>query len=154
MFTDIVNTEGVGKNKAEAKKNAAAKALTSLKNTDLFVNASSAKQNQKIIASSIIATSNPIPTENVESNYVGQLQELCQKKGWPLPVYEVNGATGQSHQPTFYMICKVEHIGFTVTGNGAGRTKLIAKKQAAGDVLSQLRDRYSNENVSKFKKTY
>ncbi|TKS75722.1 A-dependent protein kinase activator [Collichthys lucidus] len=74
------------------------------------------------------------------ANFVGELQEFCQQKKWPLPVYEEEA--GQSSWRTCR--CKVrlpmeEYRGsVSIHVKGSGKTKRVAKERAAENALDQV----------------
>lgn len=75
---------------------------------------------------------------NDEVNPVGKLHELCVKKHWPSPDYEDKGENGPPNEREFIMKCKIEGINIEVTGTG--KTKKIAKRLAAQEMLGRLRE--------------
>lgn len=67
-------------------------------------------------------------------NYVGSLQELCQGRAWDLPEYEFNQDTMNvsNNQKHFYTVkCSAGPY----ESEGVGKTKKMAKKQAAKKLL-------------------
>lgn len=61
-----------------------------------------------------------------------ELQELCQKKGFPVPRYTaVDKATGPAHCLRFVRMVSVEWEGVLLEETGEGRTKKDAEKEAA-----------------------
>ncbi|KAK2832719.1 hypothetical protein Q5P01_016608 [Channa striata] len=75
------------------------------------------------------------PSADID-NYVGELQELCQKRKWPLPCYvEQEFVTGQ-----FLCRCTAvpaEHsVDVCIRAVGTGNSKKVAKAAAAKNVLS------------------
>jgi ribonuclease III len=77
-----------------------------------------------------------------------ELQELVQARGLEAPQYQVLGSGGPSHEPWFQVAVTV---GGQVLGEGRGRSKRHAEREAAHavllapDTLSQLKPRGSSE---------
>jgi len=72
-------------------------------------------------------------------NYIGQLMELCQQKGWCYPEYTVQ-LQGSAQQPLFYtkaslMIEGKEYCSATIEGNN----KKSLKQQASAQLLEKIR---------------
>lgn len=84
--------------------------------------------------------SNPIfPTydpsgELISKNPVSQLQELCAKHGFKLPVYIDKDADGPSHNRIFTVEVKAAQL----TGIGVATTKKEAKRKAAEQALASV----------------
>lgn len=75
------------------------------------------------------------PDEHPKDNKT-RLQEYLQGRGLPLPLYEVVSITGESHNQTFTVTCKVTPVPQPVTGTGPSRRR--AEQQAAQLTLEQL----------------
>ncbi|RWS27318.1 interferon-inducible double-stranded RNA-dependent protein kinase activator A-like isoform X2 [Leptotrombidium deliense] len=69
-------------------------------------------------------------------NPVGKLQEHCMKKRWPPPQYDKCQESGLPHERTFTMICELSNMDLSVYGSG--RSKKIAKRMAAQEMLQLL----------------
>jgi len=67
-----------------------------------------------------------------------QLQEALQARDLPLPIYSVESITGQAHQQTFQVSCRIEALGIQAYGEAASRR--AAEQQAAQRVLEQWPD--------------
>lgn len=68
----------------------------------------------------------------------GHLQEICQKRGWPLPTFEVT-MSGPPHSPTFVAIATVERNGALVDGKAAeGKSRKEAEKLASANLIARL----------------
>ncbi|XP_015911790.1 protein Loquacious [Parasteatoda tepidariorum] len=76
----------------------------------------------------------PIAEENAADNPVGALQELCMKQRWQPPYYETEKATGLPHEKVFSILCMVDKF----TTSGEGKSKRLAKRQAADNMLKRL----------------
>jgi len=72
-----------------------------------------------------------------------QLQELLQGRGEALPVYVLEGATGEPHEQVFSVRCEVSlESGMQVRATGSGSSRRRAEQQAAEDVLAELRQKW------------
>ncbi|XP_054713955.1 RISC-loading complex subunit tarbp2-like [Uloborus diversus] len=81
------------------------------------------------------ASAAPTEEENISGNPVGALQELCMKMRWQPPYYETEKASGLPHEKVFSIMCVVDK--FTTTGEG--KSKRLAKRQAADNMLKRLK---------------
>ncbi len=68
-------------------------------------------------------------------DYRSQLQNFCQARQWPLPVFDVTGESGPDHQKTFDVAVTVRG---RVAGVGRGHTKKEAEQDAAHAALEEL----------------
>jgi len=86
--------------------------------------------------------SNMIPTitspydDGIPGNPVGNLQELCISHRWAPPSYLLDGENGLPHEREFVITCIVEKY----TEIGAGKSKKLAKRQAAYRMLMTVKD--------------
>lgn len=64
------------------------------------------------------------------------LQEHLQANKYPLPIYTIQKITGQAHNQTFNIECRVEGILKVTSGTGKSRRK--AEQNAAGNFLELL----------------
>lgn len=67
-----------------------------------------------------------------------RLQELLQSKGLTLPEYEIIATTGQAHNQTFEVACRVSLLNVPVHGTGSSRRK--AEQAAACKALVELEE--------------
>jgi hypothetical protein len=126
----------------------------------LLNNSSSGKQTPEIISSSSASAGSDHQTAAVkhvaqvtgmmesmsvgdpspaEDHYVVQnLYALCGKNGFSNPEYEEISVTGTSHEPLFTIRVTVRSL--NVSATATGRSKIAAKRTAASELLSQLRD--------------
>lgn len=65
-----------------------------------------------------------------------RLQELMQAQGYPLPDYRVKKVTGEAHDQTFTVDCRVAPL--EEPQSGTGKSKRIAEQEAADQVLVAL----------------
>ncbi|XP_031849263.1 protein Loquacious-like [Nomia melanderi] len=114
--------KGDGTTKKEAKQNAAKEMIRLL----------SLKTESPTENSRELNTSDS--SDDTLNNYVGLLQEHCQKMNLPDPCYEHFGTTGPHHRPVFEIRCTVasEH------SEESASTKKIAKQKAAKKLLEHL----------------
>ena len=71
---------------------------------------------------------------NVETNYVGKLQEIAIKRKWAPPHYDEAGFHGKLHERIFRIRCNLN--GATATGYGP--KKQTAKQRAAQQLLEEM----------------
>jgi ribonuclease R len=72
-----------------------------------------------------------------EENYVGRLNESCQRHGWPLPIYQFDQA-GPSHNPDFTCIVTIQPAEGAKEIVGKGTSKKEAKQTAAQICLNTI----------------
>ena len=68
-------------------------------------------------------------------NTVGALQELCVKKGYHMPTYDLGAIGGQPHQRNFNIVCCVGPF----RESGTGGSKKDAKREAAQKMIDRLK---------------
>lgn len=86
------------------------------------------------------SSSNKTTLQSVaEKDAKTRLQEWLQAKRLPLPVYRLVEISGEDHDRTFRVSCKVETPAI-VTQQGIGKTRRSAEQQAAEQVLASLND--------------
>lgn len=66
-----------------------------------------------------------------------ELQEWCQQRHLPLPVYSVSDQSGPSHSPLFKMLVEINDM---YQGEGIGKSKKTAELDAAGNLLNKLKN--------------
>ena len=74
--------------------------------------------------------------DGIDGNPVGELQELCMNRRMQPPVYEVSLEEGQPHERKFVIVCSV---GKNQEEAGCGKSKKLAKRQAAHKMLKRLK---------------
>lgn len=71
-----------------------------------------------------------------EANPVGKLQEICMKMRVNPPDYETCDEKGLAHERIFVLSCTIASLNMTTLGGG--RSKKLAKRQAAESMLEKL----------------
>lgn len=81
-----------------------------------------------------------IPTgarnDDQNPNPIGQLQELCMSRRWPPPTYTTETEEGLPHERLFTVVCTI----FKQKETGVGKSKKIAKRQAASKMWLKMKD--------------
>lgn len=97
------------------------------------------KQNETCDASTNLNPKSTSTNEaaNEEENPIGKLQEICMKKHWNPPIYEDYGEKGAPHEREFHVDCMIESL--SLKQRGMGKSKKVAKRAAALQMLNQLR---------------
>jgi dsRNA-specific ribonuclease len=88
---------------------------------------------------------------NSRVNPVSNLQEICAKNGFSLPLYEILDQLGPPHDPIFWITCKILAHNEDICAKGSARTKQVAKRIAAQEVLNIL---YQKDFISVTKKVF
>lgn len=86
-----------------------------------------------------------------EANPVGKLQEICMKMRVNPPDYDTCDEKGLAHERVFVLSCTISSLNLTTLGEG--RSKKLAKRQAAEHMLhkletSEIYDKSSNVKSS------
>ncbi|XP_035915091.1 interferon-inducible double-stranded RNA-dependent protein kinase activator A homolog B-like [Anopheles stephensi] len=124
---------GTGKSKKEAKQ-AAAKALIDKLTGSSFHDFPGAYAHEEVQD----ANNEEEPT----GNPIGWLQEMCMARRWPPPTYETETEKGLPHERQFTIACVVlKHREV-----GEGKSKKIAKRQAAQKMWQRLQDQPLESN--------
>lgn len=71
-----------------------------------------------------------------ESNPVGKLQEFCMKNRLNPPDYDTCSEHGLAHERVFVLSCNISKLNLTTVGYG--RSKKLAKRQAAENMLALI----------------
>ncbi|XP_053667298.1 RISC-loading complex subunit tarbp2 [Anopheles marshallii] len=131
---------GTGKSKKEAKQ-AAAKALIEKLMGSVYYDQHDRTilnglkhdaANVQTIGNSRVPTNEEEPT----GNPIGWLQEMCMARRWPPPTYETETEKGLPHERQFTIACVV--LKFREVGEG--KSKKVAKRQAAQKMWQRLQD--------------
>lgn len=79
----------------------------------------------------------PLP-KAADDNMKGKLQEMCQKRRWPMPAYEVM-QSGPSHAPSFRAVAQVSVPQGAVlrSSEGAGGNRREAEHRAAANLIEE-----------------
>ncbi len=99
------------------------------------------KHLKKVLVTEIDEANNNQINENNPKNLV---QEFFHKKNSPNPIYQLLKVEGLDHKPQYWFSCKGTYQNQTFEGNGQGRTKKEAQKNAAYDLYRQLQH-YENK---------
>lgn len=75
-----------------------------------------------------------------QRNFVGGLQSYCKFKNLSLPNYDFMSESGPSHDKTFTIRCSLNEWSV----DAEGKSKKLAKHQAAREMLRLLEDRLKN----------
>lgn len=119
---------GTGKSKKEAK-HAAAKALID----KLAGNAFGVTTTGGVAVKAEAGTDGE---DEPSGNPIGWLQEMCMARRWPPPTYETEMEVGLPHERQFTIACAV----LKYREVGKGKSKKIAKRQAAQRMWQRLQD--------------
>ncbi|GFG37203.1 hypothetical protein Cfor_09333, partial [Coptotermes formosanus] len=124
---------GTGRSKKEAK-HAAAKAVLDKLIVGSKEDGSGVGTNSTVpeVKTEIIS-----PYEDkIPGNPIGTLQEMCMSRRWPPPSYEMVNEEGLPHERLFTIACVV----FKHRETGTGKSKKLAKRQAAHKMWEKLQD--------------
>ncbi|XP_014300222.1 RISC-loading complex subunit tarbp2 isoform X4 [Microplitis demolitor] len=140
---DIV-AMGTGRSKKDAKHGAAKAVL------DKLIGASSGDLGADTQINNINDLQNSQPDsegsygdEKVINNPIGSLQEMCMSRHWPPPKYTMEGETGLPHERQFTIVCAM----LKYRQVGLGKSKKLAKRQAAHKMWQALRDATDEANA-------
>ena len=124
---------GCGQSKKKAKHSAAKSILDKLIGAQ---NSGKAPAGQPTIPDLATEILSPYD-DGIQGNPVGLLQELCMSRRWPPPMYDLSHEEGLPHERSFTIKCiiKGKHIEI-----GAGKSKKLAKRQAANKMIQRLRE--------------
>lgn len=86
-----------------------------------------------------------------EANPVGKLQEICMKMRVNPPDYDTCNEKGLAHERIFILSCTI--VSLNMTTYGEGRSKKLAKRQAAENMLAKLEDSEIYDKTSSSKAT-
>jgi len=121
---------GCGQSKKKAKHSAAKHILDKLLGAQ---NAGKAPPGQPVIPDLAQDVFSPYD-DGIQGNPVGILQELCMSRRWPPPTYDLSHEEGLPHERSFNMVCIIGAHRET----GAGKSKKLAKRQAANKMIAKL----------------
>lgn len=77
------------------------------------------------------------------NNPIGSLQEMCMSRHWPPPKYSMDGEEGLPHERQFTIVCTI----LKYRQVGTGKSKKLAKRQAAHKMWQALRDMSNNQTA-------
>ncbi|XP_044008079.1 RISC-loading complex subunit tarbp2-like isoform X2 [Aphidius gifuensis] len=137
---------GTGRSKKDAKHAAAKAVLDKIigVNSDSIVEMSmsnnninnSNSNNSSMESQNQSDSSGNCGDEKIINNPIGSLQEMCMSRHWPPPKYTMEGESGLPHERQFKIVCmmlKYKQVGM-------GKSKKLAKRQAAHKMWQALRD--------------
>ncbi|XP_033219602.1 RISC-loading complex subunit tarbp2-like isoform X6 [Belonocnema kinseyi] len=134
---------GTGRSKKEAKHAAAKAVLDKLigVNTDT---AEAPLPNSIPDSQSLQELQGNYGEEKVINNPIGSLQEMCMSRHWPPPKYSMEGEEGLPHERQFTIVCSI----LKYRQVGQGKSKKLAKRQAAHKMWQALRDSSEQTQVA------
>ncbi|XP_034242182.1 interferon-inducible double-stranded RNA-dependent protein kinase activator A homolog isoform X2 [Thrips palmi] len=80
--------------------------------------------------------------DKIPGNPIGTLQEQCMSRRWPPPIYEMESEEGLPHERQFTIACII----LNHKEIGCGKSKKLAKRQAAHKMLDKLEDSSMEHN--------
>ncbi|XP_015599552.1 interferon-inducible double-stranded RNA-dependent protein kinase activator A isoform X4 [Cephus cinctus] len=131
----IVSAMGTGRSKKEAKHAAAKAVLDKL----IGVNTETADAplpNSIPDSQNLQELQGGYGEDKVIGNPIGSLQEMCMTRHWPPPKYTTEGEAGLPHERQFTIVCSI----LKYRQVGQGKSKKLAKRQAAQKMWQALRD--------------
>ncbi|XP_059488358.1 interferon-inducible double-stranded RNA-dependent protein kinase activator A homolog isoform X3 [Neocloeon triangulifer] len=124
---------GTGRSKKEAKHAAAKAILDKLVGlSDSALPGGGPPSNIPDVTSQIVSPFD----DKIPGNPIGTLQEMCMSRRWPPPVYDLKSEKGLPHERLFTIACCV----FKNVETGTGKSKKLAKRQAAHKMWLKLKD--------------
>jgi len=125
---------GTGRSKKEAKHNTALSMLVSM---EILPSGTTSVDGEDDTTVAEVDDSRGGMDSDLAGNPVGLLQELCMKMKHPPPTYEVHSEEGLPHERIFAMAC---HVGEHYVEIGKGKSKKLAKRQAAAVMAERLKN--------------
>ncbi|KAK0174999.1 hypothetical protein PV327_008784 [Microctonus hyperodae] len=132
----LVSAMGTGRSKKDAKHTAAKAVLDKLIGVSAEANAETSITNNICEMQSIQDTQGNYGEEKILNNPIGSLQEMCMSRHWPPPKYTMEGEAGLPHERQFTIVCSM--LKYRLMGQG--KSKKLAKRQAAHKMWQTLRD--------------
>ena len=77
-----------------------------------------------------------ISEDLAEKDFKTKIKEYTEAKGLELPIYELESVSGDSHQPIYHVVCRIN--GSHWVGRGSAHSPQEAEQIAASSVLSAL----------------
>ena len=73
--------------------------------------------------------------KNPQKDPKTQLQEYLQARGWSLPSYQILDVSGEAHQQSFRVECRIDELSLASVGTGNSRRR--AEQAAANQLLER-----------------
>ena len=141
---------GCGQSKKKAKHSAAKAILEKLIGAQNSGKAGAGQPTIPDLATEILSPYD----DGIQGNPVGVLQEMCMSRRWPPPTYDLNHEEGLPHERSFTIHCiigkeviqgqreclRIDFVEGRHTETGAGKSKKLAKRQAANKMIKKLRE--------------
>ncbi|XP_014211571.1 interferon-inducible double-stranded RNA-dependent protein kinase activator A homolog [Copidosoma floridanum] len=131
---------GTGRSKKEAKHAAAKAVLDKIIGINTTENAESSLPNSISDSHNNQEVQSNYGEEKVINNPIGSLQEMCMSRHWPPPKYSMESEEGLPHERQFTIICSI----LKYKQVGQGKSKKLAKRQAAHKMWQSLQEATSN----------
>lgn len=77
-----------------------------------------------------------LQSNGIQKDFKSQLQELCHKFGYSLPVYTVDKIDGQDHDQRIYISCRIISLDISASSMSYSRKK--AEQESAGKLLNKI----------------
>ncbi|KAK0077384.1 hypothetical protein PV325_004004 [Microctonus aethiopoides] len=132
----LVSAMGTGRSKKDAKHTAAKAVLDKLIGVSTEASAETPITNNICEIQNIQDTEGNYGEEKILNNPIGSLQEMCMSRHWPPPKYTMEGEAGLPHERQFTIVCSM--LKYRLMGQG--KSKKLAKRQAAHKMWQILRD--------------
>ncbi|XP_022189835.2 RISC-loading complex subunit tarbp2 isoform X1 [Nilaparvata lugens] len=140
---DVV-AQGTGRSKKEAKHTAAKAVLDSL-----IAGGGGGGGGAVVVEEEErvqVSHNSSFEQQKMMGNPIGLLQELCMSRRWPPPSYETEHEEGLPHERQFTICCLV----YKYKEIGTGKSKKLAKRQAANKMWVKLKDMPIENNQYSF----
>ncbi|XP_037957727.1 interferon-inducible double-stranded RNA-dependent protein kinase activator A homolog [Teleopsis dalmanni] len=132
-----ITAMGAGRSKKEAKHAAARALIEKTQNPDFgSLNIGSHTILPNMCEGNGTTIGGGDGADSVLGNPIGWLQELCMSSRWPPPTYNTETEVGLPHERLFTIACSI----LSYREIGKGKSKKIAKRQAAHKMLVRLKN--------------
>lgn len=142
VTVDNITVTASGQSKKKARHAAAKEAIVKIRergdiNLD-GINFESIESESSSFVAPLVPVAKINPEVINEANPVGKLQEICMKMRVNPPDYNTCDEKGLAHERIFILSCSIMGPNGFVTTLGEGRSKKLAKREAAEKMLIQL----------------